>query len=779
MFGSLANLTCRYIRRVVCGACVLIAAAAGSERISPSASANASFSVSRTPNWVVPDEPAAEDPGEIPGGIYYQLIGRQIRVRDKTHEEFTRVVKKVTTAAGLEGISQVRVDFEPSYQKLIFHHIQIHRGSATVDALKPREIKMIQQEEELDEHLFNGTETAVAILSDVRVGDVIDYAYSISGDNPVLGGRFADNFALGAARPVQRLICRLIWPKNRRLGMKTQGVDLQPEVSDNGSDVVYLWRREKLPAMEAEDNVPEWFEPLPVVQLSEFADWEQIARWNLDLFKVTEPISNALETQIRKWSAELATKEQRLIAALRFVQDEIRYMGIELGSYSHRPTQPSTVFGRRFGDCKDKSLLLTVMLSRLGVEAYPALVNTKAQRQLAKWQPSPFSFDHCIVKGRLDGRPLWMDPTISHQRGAPGEISDLDYSLALVVQQGARDLEIVPEMIPTEATISANETFTITDYTSSVLFQVVTTYRGPEANAMRARIESESISEVSREYINYYADSFPDIESEGRPTVTDDPAANVVVVTETYRIPRFWQDGSRWLYPGVISNEIQKPSISRRSMPLAVHHPVFYKQTTEIRLPARRGWPARSGTIADEAVRFDYKYSVTDRSIALDYSFRTLDDSIPAERVAKHLDTLEQIRKAMWFQVDQSARAVREPAVAISAVVIGFVVLGIPAVIIIVVVVVASRASKRQASAFRNVRRKPGESPETAIEIGADDPLNTHLEDLRCACGSALFDPASPPHQEGFAFDGRRLIAVRLSCGSCSRQRDMYFRWAT
>ena len=211
-------------------------------------------------------------------------------------------------------------------------------------------------------------------------------------------------------------------------------------------------------------------------------------------------------------------------------------------------------------------------------------------------------------------------------------------------------------------------------------------------------------------------------------------------------------------------------------MPLAVHHPVFYKQTTKIQLPAHRGWPARSGTIADQAVRFDYRYSVSDRVIALDYSFRTLDDNIPADRVAKHLDTLEQIRKAMWFQVDQSARAA--PAVAISAVVIVIVVFGIPAVVI-VTVVVRSRVSRRQVTGFRDVPRRPGDSPETAIEIGEGVPLSSHLQSLRCACGAALFDPASPPHQEGFAFDGRRLIAVRLNCGSCSRQRDLYFRWAT
>lgn len=773
---GLINLTQGRFRRPAYAACVVMAVAAGCETISPPALASASFTVSKEPSWVVPNQPVTEDPADIPGGFYYQLIDRQIRVRENTPEAFTRVVKKVTTAAGLDDVSQVRIEFEPSYQKLIFHHIQVHRGGATIDALKPREIKMIQQEEELDEHLFNGTETAVVILNDVRVGDVIDYAYSITGDNPVLGGRFADNLLLGASRPAQRLLCRLIWPKGRSLHMKTRGVDLQPEVTDNGADAAYLWRREKLPAIESEDGAPQWFEPLPVLQLSEFSDWEQVARWNLELFKVAEPLSSALESQIRSWNSELATKEQRLFAALRFVQDEIRYMGIELGSYSHRPAQPSAVFARRFGDCKDKSLLLSVMLRKLGVDAHPALVNTKAQNQIANWQPSPFSFDHCIVKGELDGRALWLDPTITHQRGGLDQISNLDYSLALVVQQGARGLEIIPAEPLTEATIFVNETFTIAD-SAPASFQVVTTYRGAEADSIRARIASESLSEVSREYINYYSDPFPDIESEGRPTINDDPNANILVVAENYRIPRFWKNGSRWLYPSLINAEIQKPSISRRSTPLAVHHPVFYKQTTEIRMPVERNWPDRSGSVSDEAVRFEYSCVTRKSVLTLDYSFRSLTDSVPPERVGKHLDTLDQIRNAMWFEVERLGSGNPAPTSAISAAVIGAVVLGGP-IVVIIIVVVRSRATKRRNKLPGHVARKPGESPETAIEIGQDTPITAHLRKLQCACGSALFDPASPPQEEGFAFDGRRLVAVRLSCGSCSRHRDLYFRWA-
>jgi len=51
----------------------------------------------------------------------------------------------------------------------------------------------------------------------VRVGDVIDYAYSRKGMNPVFGGRFTGTVPVQLSEPADRLITRVLWPRQRRL----------------------------------------------------------------------------------------------------------------------------------------------------------------------------------------------------------------------------------------------------------------------------------------------------------------------------------------------------------------------------------------------------------------------------------------------------------------------------------------------------------------------------------------------------------------------------------
>src|SRR5437764_5121669 len=122
-----------------------------------SATAKQNFSVQPPPAWVQPvAAPVASDTqaADADGGVRYLLFDRQVRVGAHGAEYYYHVVEQVASAADLEKVSQLQLDFEPSYQRLVIHHIQIVRDGATRDALRPSEINVVQQEGELDQQLF-------------------------------------------------------------------------------------------------------------------------------------------------------------------------------------------------------------------------------------------------------------------------------------------------------------------------------------------------------------------------------------------------------------------------------------------------------------------------------------------------------------------------------------------------------------------------------------------------------------------------------------------------
>jgi len=196
----------------------------------------------------------------------------------------------VLTTAALESVSQLRLDFDPSFERLAIHHIHIIRDGRTIDALKPKEVKLIQEETELDQQLFNGTQSAVVFLNDVRAGDVIDYAYTVTGDNPILGGRYADGFYLTEGEPVERIRRRLLWPAGRTLHYRSVNIDAEPVIRTAGNQTEYTWERLNVPAMQFEDSTPDWFNPYPAVYLSEFATWGEVVEWARPLYDVRGPL---------------------------------------------------------------------------------------------------------------------------------------------------------------------------------------------------------------------------------------------------------------------------------------------------------------------------------------------------------------------------------------------------------------------------------------------------------------------------------------------------------
>ncbi len=743
--------------------------------LAPATPAKRPFVIKPPRPWVKPlsvTQSGSAASNETASGSLYLLSDHQIRVNGGSTEEYARRVKKVLNASALEDLSQLQLEFEPSYQELVIHYVKIQRGDVIIDALKPGEVKIIQQETDLYQRQYNGTLSALIFLNDVRVGDIVDYAFSVIGQNPVLGGRFADTFDLASSQAVEKLQWRLLWPSKRQLRYRGLNTAALPATQNLGEETEYTWKQENVAAIEFEDSTPGWFRPIPAVQLSEFSDWADVVQWALPLYALKHPIDGPLIKQIERWRAESADPEKRMLAALRFVQDDVRYMGIELGPYSHTPTQPPAVFERRFGDCKDKSLLLATILNSLGIEARPALVNTSAQHTLDDWQPSPFAFDHVIVRATLNEKSYWIDATASLQRGGLAELYNPNYGRALVLREGGGELEEIPKDVSEGTTTTVREVYTVQSYQAPALLEVSTTYRNVDADGARSWIAQQTLSELGKSFLNYYAHFDPDIEAATLPQISDDPTTNTIVITEKYKIPSFWKNKTREFYAGRIDEELGKPGVSKRSMPLAMSYPARVSQTIEAHLPEPFAIERDARTIENEAMRFRYEYGSNGNTITLSYQLRTLRDHIPAGKVAKHLADVDRIRRTLGYEItkDGSLADANTGSLLPLALVLGpFLLFGIYKA------VKSTRARRRRTSFKQRPPLAPGETPATAIPLKEDGEISRNLASFKCVCGISYSNEDGPPQAESAVFDGRRLTVIRLKCETCNQFQDVYF----
>lgn len=603
--------------------------------------------VTPAPSWVKPVEYNANavDVANLQGqGEAVLLFDRQIYLRGSERQIFSHSVTQVVHESGLERAAHIAIDFDPSYQQLQFHYVYIHRGGQRVAQLNLKSMRLVQREKSLENQIYDGTKTANLFLEDVRVGDLIEYAYTRKGVNPVFAGKSSGQIDMQWSVPVQELRMRLLTETGRPLQLRYLNRAPLPteEAAPQGMKAL-TWSFSNVTGLRVKDDAPDWYDPYMAVQYSDFADWRAVVAWAEPLYQPPAVLPAEVQQEVtRLWGLHFSAHE-RAVQALRFVQKNVRYLGIEVGASSHAPTAPELVMKRRFGDCKDKSLLTLTMLRALGIEAHAALVHTKLRRGTAEQLPMPVVFDHVIVKAVIDGQVFWLDPTRPPQEGTLESISQPDFGYALVI---APQESTLTAMVPGASSVYYRRSLAELDASAGpgreASLSAVSFFEGRSAEILRQRLASVPRRELEKQFLNQWARYYPSIAPQGAFVVSDDVVANQIVLTERYIIADFWsaQGGDKvdaYVPSPLVYEYLRAPGASVRIEPLGLQHPVDVSETTYVRVP--KTWKFKDGTtvITDPAFQLTSTLSAKAGMVTLRDAYKSTADHVPANGMAAYL----------------------------------------------------------------------------------------------------------------------------------------------
>ncbi|HEX3626571.1 MAG TPA: DUF3857 domain-containing transglutaminase family protein [Verrucomicrobiae bacterium] len=580
------------------------------------------------------------------------LLEHQINAPE--NEEFFHSERRILTTDGVQNDSTLKINFDPSYESLTWHWARIWRDGQPVDRLDTNSVQIVRREQDLDEAMLNGEKTAVLILNDVRVGDVIDYAYSLKGENPISSGHFSAIVPVQIVEPADRLLTRMIWPREKGLYSIGHGCSVQPVTRADKDTLEVNWDFQNVPAAPVEDALPVWFDPNHWVQVSDFRTWAEVNQWALKLFQSASasPFSSELTAKIVEWK-RIPNQEQQILAALRFVQDEVRYVGIEIGEGSEKPTSPSTVFSRRFGDCKDKSLLFVTILRALGIQAFPVLVNATLGRTIENWQPCASAFDHCIAQVQLYGQTWYLDSTMNYQRGPLAAHYLPNYGYGLVISPWTTRLTQIPQTTGLPKT-TTTEYFKLGMVNQPATLKVVTVAEGRDAEILRATFATTTVAEIEKASIRNYSDVYSGIKMSSPIVFEDDEDQNRFRITESYSMAKMWTRPEKGVhkvecefYPAGMAGLLKKPVDTDRTLPMGIGFPEHQILRTEVTLAT--SWTAdnEQKTVTDPAFTFRKHYWSGGNKVLMEYEYQTSADSVAADAFGDYLQRIDECSKML------------------------------------------------------------------------------------------------------------------------------------
>ena len=744
------------------------------------------FTVAPAPSWALGEgqEPASAD---VTGDEEFRLDDEQIRFEGAKTEDFHRRVWKLLSQSGLENDAQVRMSFEPAYEALVIHEIWVERDGKRLDVLDPKEIKIIQPEAELGEQIYSERNTALFFVKGAKVGDSIGVAYSTIGENPVFDGHVVDEASTAYDVPVDHWRYRVLVPAKVTLFHRASESGLTPRVSERNGERELLWEKHDLKAVVYEDMAPEPLTAQPWLSVADFRDWNDVATWASQLFANPES-GEAIRAEVASLR-ELPEGEPRMLAALRFVQDDVRYLGIEIGLHSHAPHSPEQVLKQRFGDCKDKALLLVTLLRQLGFEADPALVSTTLRERLDEALPSPLDFNHAIVRARLDGKTYWLDATRSLEGGGLADIWPPPFRRALVVSPKTNALEEIPKRAHPETEEKVIESFVELPGNLATL-DVETQFTGREANRMRSRIAGERNDELSKRNLDFYENEGLKLTVQKPERIEDDRAKNVLRTFESYKVTAFWDaEGHHSFDAWPVLSEIRKPRTLERHLPMEVAgHNVEYAVRLKPLVPLAvqaEGAPSRGS-----GLDFSYHFDSSANAVTLDYTLKIDDRVLQPSEVDAYLETVKQIHNSSGYEVARGTHSANlnlnnknEPELWWASLFV--IVLFIAAFGLLSLIQNGTSGIRERWRALRNYRRRrafkgkfkaqAGHSAATAMPIPEGLALADAVAKLDCDCGGklALESDATP---ETITFGGQKIWMTGTRCTRCGTVRKSYVK---
>lgn len=544
--------------------------------------------------WVVPVTAPAPTGSDNSGAFTTMLDNEQAMLGKGERRYYTESVYRINSPQGLDD-GNITLSWDPATDALTVNKLLIHRGSQVIDVLKSgQNFTTMRRETNLEAGMLDGQLTASLMPEGLQVGDIVDLAVTYVHKDAATKDSTEIELATFNDSPIGRGFARLSWPSSLPITFKAMGGLPAPAVTQKGGISTIEYDLSGIEPLVLPSSAPGRFREQRALDASNFANWSDVAALMKTYFDSAAviPQSGPLRDEVEKIRRLAGDDKVRAAAALKLVEDSVRYVALSMGTGGYVPASAETTWSRRFGDCKAKTALLLAILHELHISSEAVLANTNGNDGLDQGQPQLGWFNHVLVRAHLAGRDYWLDGT----RDGDTNLDQLhtpayDWGLPLVSK--AALVRMVPDPLR-EPNIEV--ALSIDDHEGIHLPAPTTiTYIFRGDDAREANIKYNATPPSQRD--QFLRDFFKKVAEDWTTSVISlepdkvaasyDPASNELRFSFAGKAKLDWSDSNLYLqFAGLAykPNFVRTEGVNQEA-PIAIEYPSYVKMTESIRLP--------------------------------------------------------------------------------------------------------------------------------------------------------------------------------------------------
>lgn len=206
---------------------------------------------------------------------------------------------------------------------------------------------------------------------------------------------------------------------------KNKNTGIKPEKTIEDGMEKYTWKVQNLKAVKPEADALSW-QVFPKISFAansflfdgltgDISNWQNYGKWQLALNADVNTLSPQRTDEIIKMTDDKKTDREKAKFLYEYMQQNTRYVSIQLGIGGLKPFPASFVDQKKYGDCKALANYMCALLKAVHIPSYYAMVRAGTNEEPADAAFPNDPFNHIILCLPFKGDTTWLECTSATQ----------------------------------------------------------------------------------------------------------------------------------------------------------------------------------------------------------------------------------------------------------------------------------------------------------------------------------------------------------------------------
>ena len=361
------------------------------------------------------DAPDADDYPDSGAVVLWETEVMNVN-EDSSYIYSTRRIVKIFNDTG-HKFGKVSIPYTRGNDDITIHHARTLAPDGRVIDLDQRAIvKNIPPPSAVEAGLFVDARLMHFSMPEMSDNCIIDYAYSSNNRGHLMQGEFWHQVYFQTSVPVQHYRFTIHAPTKKAVYYQAnspQPIEGEPTITENRYTRTYTFEMRDVPPLREEAFMPAVEDLAYSINISSLESWDKLMEWYGTLIREQDHVTPEIEQKTKDLLRGAWSRKEKIKRLYEYVATNIDYVGIELGIWAIKPHSAPEIFKEGYGDCKDKTTLLSTMLSAVGIQSYPVLISAGESSRVIREIPSLSYFNHMIlaVEENDTSGLIWLDAT--------------------------------------------------------------------------------------------------------------------------------------------------------------------------------------------------------------------------------------------------------------------------------------------------------------------------------------------------------------------------------